>query len=147
MIEFKLDWNKDLELGIDKIDEQHKQLLVIGREIEQYIITKCENITVNQINLFISELRNYATYHYYYEEKLMRLGGYSKEAVHLEAHKKVIEFINEIDPEIIKNDPLNEVKQLKYWIQNYIFEHIMGADMDILEELGREKVIELAELL
>ena len=147
MFEFKLAWTKELELGVDKIDEQHKELLSIGREIEQYIITGCENLTIDGINLLISELRNYATYHYYYEEKLMKLGNYSNLLAHKELHEKAIKFINSIDPEKIVKNPLKEVKELKIWMQNYIFEHIMGYDRRIVEEIGEEKITELQKML
>ena len=141
MFDFKFSWSVELETGIDNIDNQHKELLRIGREVEQLIITNCENLTIDELYNVICELRNYATYHYYYEEELMRKIQYKDIERHSEMHRNAISYINNIDPEKIKNNPIKEVKDIKTWIQNYVFEHIMFEDKELALKIKESNII------
>ena len=77
----------------------------------------------------------------------MNLSNYTKSDEHIKHHKIAIEFINNISPEKIIKNPLKEVKELKLWLQNYVFEHILGHDTKLIQELGEDKIKELEKLL
>ena len=126
-------WDSSLELGIPEIDEQHKKLFEIGERLNFLI----ENHTAsdNQIELvkIMVELKEFAGYHFYTEEKLMDECKYQKRAEHKKQHKELIDnlFSN-------KNVQKNENSKIaliamRSMILDIIWTHVSVAD----KEFGR----------
>lgn len=143
MFDFVFNWHADLSIGIDKIDEQHKALFKIGRDMEQLLQRQCIGVTDKQLLDIICALREYAAYHFYEEELLMEKGGYSKLEEHKAEHNKFADYITMIDCPKIRTNPNLELKKMKNDVQNHIFEHILNEDMQMAKELrGRHEYLE-----
>lgn len=82
-------WSPSLALGIDKIDQQHKEILDCIQELNDLVEVK----DYQKMSEVISHLRTYIEIHFSYEEELMAVSGFSN----IEDHKKIHQsFINRI---------------------------------------------------
>ena len=97
MFDFKIDWKEELGIGIEEIDEQHRQMFRIVRDIEQLLVTRCIGVRPEQLYEIITQLREYVSYHFYYEEALMQKYGYSKLEEHTQTHRKLFRYVLEFD--------------------------------------------------
>jgi hemerythrin len=76
MFDFHFDWAENFAVNIESIDTHHKQYFKIARDIEQQLQIKCMGITDKQILDIVCDLREYAGYHFYEEERLMKETNY-----------------------------------------------------------------------
>ena len=71
MFDMKFDWRPYMATGIDMIDNQHKQILRVGRDIEQLLQRHCINVTQKELLSILCDIRDFTGYHFYAEEALM----------------------------------------------------------------------------
>lgn len=131
MFDFKFDWAKSMETGIEDIDTQHKQLFKIGRDLEQLIRIHCIGITDKQILDVVCELRDYTGYHFYEEERMMQEMCYARISAHKKYHKRCSDFIMKLDLPKIKEEPLEQMKMIKEEVQCWIMDHVLSEDRDM----------------
>ena len=134
MFDFKFDWDPNVAVGVKEIDIQHQELFRIGRDIEQLIITGAAGKTPEDIINQLCALREYVTYHFYTEEKILEV--FQTPEVyrrHQEQHDAFKARINKIDCiELIKN-PVAGFKEIKQMLQQWLFTHILHTDkMDFM---------------
>lgn len=131
MFDFHFDWNNSMSIGIEEVDEHHKQLLRIGRDIEQLIQIKCIGVTEQQLLDIVCELRDYVAYHYYEEEALMEKEHYPKLGEHRVEHKKYVNRVQYLDWPAMKRDPEPELQKLKDLLMDLLFNHILTWDKEM----------------
>lgn len=135
MLEFKFDWKDELCIGIDKIDNQHKELFRIVRGVEQLLLTRCIGVKKEQLYEIVIQLREYVSYHFYEEEVFMREHNYSGIEEHIKAHRYMYGKVEAIDIPKLGENPYEELMKLKEDIQNWIFEHLIYMDHVMGKEL------------
>lgn len=135
MFDFKFDWQDDLNTNINNIDEHHKELFHIARDIEQLLLTGCSTVETKRILEIICHLREYVSYHFYEEEKMMRKANYSNYEEHMKYHDKFKKIIVNIQLISVELNPQEELKRIKDSIQDLIFQHIMFDDKQMVEEI------------
>ncbi|KYO68634.1 bacteriohemerythrin [Thermovenabulum gondwanense] len=127
-------WKDDYKVGIYEIDNQHRRLFEIAEDT--YNLLKNEFILdkYDKIIELISELKDYAKYHFKSEEEYMEKIGYKRLLSHKVEHKDFIEKIDSID--IFKIDQNQEayVTELLDFIVNWISNHILEKDKKIISE-------------
>ena len=128
MYDFVFNWQSSFETGVKDIDDQHRQLFKIGRDIEQLLIKKCIGVTDRQMLDIILELRDFTNYHYYTEEKMMEECKYPDIQKHKEGHKKEVDYIMNHNLPEIKESPYKEFTNIKENLQRLLFMHIMTED-------------------
>lgn len=131
MFDFHFDWNSSMEIGVAEIDEHHKQLLRIGRDIEQLLQIKCIGVTEQQLLDIVCELRDYVAYHYYEEEALMEREGYPKLKEHRAEHQKYVDLVQHLDWPAMKRNPEPELKKLRDLLADLLFSHILTWDKEM----------------
>ncbi len=135
MFDFNFDWRNDLNTGIEIVDFQHKNLFLIGREVEQILRTECIGMTEDQLLRIVCELRDYVAYHFYQEESLMQQMGYSGLAEHRRQHQAAIKEVQEIDFQQLRERPRDGLKKIRDMMQQWIFQHILIEDMKMANEI------------
>ena len=135
MFDFKFDWKEELNTGIQEIDEQHKELFRIVRDMEQLLITRCIGVQVEQLYDIIRQLREYVSYHFYEEECYMRKYNYSRVEEHVKMHQHLYQQVLSIDLPKLGQMPYEQLKMIKEKIQDWIFEHMFREDMAMAQEL------------
>lgn len=131
MFDFKFDWCKEMECGVNIIDEQHQELFRIIRGIEQLIMHECQHVTQKQLLDIICELREYISYHFYTEENMMSKYQYPNLARHMADHMDLKEYILNFDLKALAEDPNLTLTALKEHMQEYLFSHILQEDRDL----------------
>lgn len=94
-----MDWNESHSVGIDSIDNQHKELVRITNKLFDAIIADKGRSIVFDV---LDELVKYVDYHFNYEEELLIKHGYPEDhfKMHIDEHQaltnQVNSFINEV---------------------------------------------------
>ncbi len=141
MFDFKFDWKEELNTGIEAVDQQHQEMFRIVRDIEQLLIIHCIGVTEKQLYAIIRELREFVSYHFYEEEKLMKKYNVSTYEEHKKNHKRMVKLIEGIDIPKLGRQPYEELNKIKEGIQDNIFEHMFNVDRIMCEEI-KEKMRE-----
>ena len=135
MFDFKFDWKDDLNINIESVDSQHKELFRIARGIEQMLLTGCVGMESDRLLGIVRELREYVSYHFYEEERIMKEVNYSRYEEHAKIHEEFKEVITNIDWEVLKEEPSQELKKIKDSVQDWIFQHMLIEDKKMAEEI------------
>lgn len=133
MFDFKFDWCKEMECGVQIIDAQHKILFRIGRDMEQLIVNGCQNATTKELLDIVCELREYTSYHFYTEEDLMAKYNYPQTDAHKVSHARFKAKIVSIDLPMLGKHPEQVLPHIKDDLQDFLFNHVLTED----QELGR----------
>ena len=136
MFDFKFDWKDELNTGIEAVDQQHQEMFRIVRDIEQLLIIHCIGVTAKQLYAIIRELREFVSYHFYEEEKLMKKYGVSDFESHVKDHRRMVKLIEGIDIPKLGKHPYEELSKIKEGIQDNIFEHMFNIDMKMCKEIN-----------
>ena len=116
--------------GIEAVDEQHQQLLRIGRDIEQWVRIGCVGVSQKQMVDLLCALRDYTGYHFYTEESLMMECGYEGLQEHQKAHQQLMNMVMTYDISKLSQNPLEAMKEAKGILQDIVFDHLLKQDME-----------------
>lgn len=81
-VQVGIDWSDLLSVGVDKMDEEHKELFTRINSLLKALISRSSEYSIPELVGFINE---YIDYHFRDEEKIQESVGFP----HLEAHKKL----------------------------------------------------------
>lgn len=154
-------WDDHFNTGIDMIDNQHRQLVIILNRLATMVAYQSSNDDLNGI---LDELIEYTVYHFQTEEKIWHQhihGGHVNDE-HEAVHQKFIDTVLELKKQQDLK-PLNEIadealKFLAKWLASHILEsdrymsHIVVAleeDMNIddAKEYAKEKMSGSSKIL
>ncbi len=124
-------WSEAFEIGITVIDMQNKELFRLLRDLEQMVLTQCAQYTYTNFVHLICEIREYATYHFYEEEKIMETLEYEALEEHKALHKQFEEHIGSINYIQLEKNPLPIIDELRSFIELWIMQHILLEDMKL----------------
>ncbi|MBE6022315.1 MAG: hemerythrin [Cellulosilyticum sp.] len=131
MLSFKFDWDPLLELHIPILDEQHQHFFKLGRHIEQLLLTSCAGVTNQDLLNLLYELRDYVTYHFYEEERIMEELAFPELEAHKLEHQKFLTYINKIDYTKLCESPFSELCSLRDKMVSWTFTHIVQQDQKL----------------
>lgn len=126
-------WNSAFETGIQVLDEQHKELFRMLRDLEQMVLTECKQYEYEDFVHLICEIRDYMTYHFYTEEKLMQEMNYPEIDIQRKAHGNFKDEINKINYIELQETPLKVIEHLRSYIELWIMQHMLLEDVKIGE--------------
>ena len=119
----KVQWSDQYLIGIDIIDEQHRQLI---ETVNQLIVVPegvDESVYVEEATL---EMLSYAMYHLRTEEAILQKHNFPDYTEHKAEHSKFVHHMNEMIHN--QKDMLQRVKLLEYLVP-WITQHIFVDDM------------------
>ncbi len=121
-------WSDDYLLGIDLIDEQHKELFRIA--VDAYDLLKNDFYIdkYDRVVKLIGELKQYAVFHFETEEKYMMEIGYKKFFSHKVIHNEFVEEVNEIDLEKMDENQEEYLASIIQFVVDWIEQHILKMD-------------------
>lgn len=123
-----LQWKDEYAVGVESIDEQHKQLFVIGNKIYDLLENYLLDDKYDKIVVIINELKGYTKYHFQSEEEYMMSIRYPKLLSHKVEHDDFIAKIEETDLNEIDNNQEKFIRDLLLFVFNWISEHILQND-------------------
>lgn len=121
-------WQDEYKIGVEFIDEQHKQLFEIANRV--YDLLKNELITdkYDQIIEIIEELKDYTVYHFGAEEEYMKSIGYKKFLSQKVAHTDFLEKMRDIDIDKIDNGQNDYLLGILDFVSDWLVQHIIKED-------------------
>ena len=128
MFDFRFDWDNSIATGNEEIDSHNKVLFRIGRDIEQLILTDCRAASEKDLLAKLCEIREYMTYHFYTEEKILKENNFVGFEAHKARHEDFKRFINAVDCTDLVERPTQELKKIRNFLQDWVFSHIMLED-------------------
>jgi len=121
-----LNWNNQLTLGIDSIDEQHKHLIDLANQLDEAVALGTDRDTLIKI---VNSLIDYTVFHFKDEEQLMLATKFNPTvyAVHEAEHKEFIAKMLMIQSEVEAD--INALsKDLMDYLVNWLCHHILSTD-------------------
>lgn len=122
MMDDKIIWDASYSVGIEKIDEQHKEILGLINRLDNYLKN---GVTEKEIEEVANELFDYAEFHFRTEEDLMEKYLYPMKAEHIEEHRKFVKKINEIKNE---KDLFTKGLEIITFLYDWLLNHISTED-------------------
>jgi hemerythrin len=81
-----ISWNKNYSVGVEEMDIQHKQLLLIMNNLNEAILAGKGQDALKET--FI-DLADYTVHHFGDEERMLRDNGYSDLEAHIKEHREL----------------------------------------------------------
>jgi hemerythrin len=123
-----LEWKSSYSVGIPEFDRHHHHLFdILNRANDACLLTKQKDVFYS----IVTELAEYASYHFSVEEKLMGRSFYPDIVAHCKEHAIYISKINELR-DIVSQDADDctiELVELTRFLQDWLCHHILEIDM------------------
>ncbi|QEP42164.1 response regulator [Ectothiorhodospiraceae bacterium BW-2] len=119
-------WDKNFEIGIESIDQQHQVLVSILNQLAAALIESTEAFEVDSI---LDELERYALYHFTTEEAIWQHhfnSGTELLQQHLQTHQNFTTTL--IDLRRQRCPSLERMQQLVEFLTNWLAFHILDSD-------------------
>lgn len=130
----EIEWNKNMEVGLKKIDDQHKCFVEIIRDLNDAIKNQEPK---EYLEVIIGEMRDYLRYHFATEEAHMKLYDYENLEMHKDNHKKIMGMVEKIKKE--QEDGKNVSEELADFFNNWVKQYMGLEDRALAEFLVRNE--------
>ncbi|TRX01276.1 bacteriohemerythrin [Candidatus Methylobacter oryzae] len=121
-------WNKNFEVGVPLIDEQHQKLVELLNVLAGHLAYQSDIPTLNNV---FNDLAEYAIYHFQAEESIWHtfFPEDDWEAKHKDDHKRFLATVNRIMGEKTRR-PLDQViEEILTFLTQWLAFHILDTDM------------------
>ena len=129
-------WDKRLETGHSKIDEQHKSLIEILNRLHEAMKLGKGKGEVEGILVF---LKDYTVTHFAMEEGLMLQHSYSGAVKHKEIHADLVRQVVELVGKFQNGSATLTLPVMKF-LEEWLTQHIQGEDYRFALELKSKGV-------
>ncbi len=129
-----LEWDKSLEIGHTKIDEQHKGLVQLLNDLHSAMSLGITGADYTPIRMRLYE---YTVFHFTEEEAIMNRSGYKYRSEHEIEHTS---FINELDnlAQMTRAGSSDVGTEIFSWLADWLRGHISVTDKKLVECLKTE---------
>jgi hemerythrin len=119
---------RDLSLGVEEIDAQHRELFVRAGRLREAIRAN-DRAQVEPLVAFLGE---YVLFHFEAEERLMRQRGYPGLEVHRAAHERFRNEFAALAADFSERGATALVAlTLHNWVAEWVRLHVGGLDLDL----------------
>lgn len=124
-----IQWRDSLAIGVEEIDDQHKELL----QRFNGLLSACEaGKGIEELKPLLTFLDDYVIEHFSNEERLQRKHGYPNYESHKKEHDSFIERVlvvkNEIDSEGVA---VHHVMETNNMLLKWLLNHISKVDTEL----------------
>jgi len=116
-------WNEKFKVGIDLIDDDHKQLISLLDQSRKITAKQSSNVMMNKV---LNELVSYTKIHFKREEALMQACEYPDAERHIKIHEALIEQIENMHKQLVQGQ-LSRTK-LIIFLTEWLVGHIGSKD-------------------
>jgi len=118
-------WTDSLELGIEEIDGQHRELFRRGERLYHAM----RHGQPAGAELTLASFRDFVLSHFEFEERWMERAGFPDLGPHREAHRDFADRLHRVTGEYRRHGPTEELAEtLHRWLEAWLREHIGGED-------------------
>ncbi|MBC18120.1 Hemerythrin-like metal-binding protein [Pseudodesulfovibrio profundus] len=116
-----IDWDETMSVGVEEIDIQHRQLILLVNESYEALQRHDED----KIPALLEKMKEYAAVHFETEESYMKRNNYPG----LEAHKlKHVRFKKDVEEFQQKKYEKTNLSKLFVYLSRWLTRHIMDED-------------------
>ncbi|MCU7832335.1 MAG: bacteriohemerythrin [gamma proteobacterium symbiont of Lucinoma myriamae] len=119
-----IQWNDELSVGINSIDEQHKKLINMINALNDALLSGQTKQVLSEI---FDELAVYTVEHFDYEEELFARYGYSESQAHKNEHSALTEQVNNLQQKVKKGDFMISI-EVMHFLKDWLTQHILKTD-------------------
>jgi hemerythrin len=124
-------WKDDYLIGIQLIDDQHKELFRIAGKAYDVLNDDFSLDKYDKIVTILEELKEYAVYHFRSEEQYMASIHYKRLFSQKVEHDDFINRINNVDLRKIDENQDKYLLEILNFIVEWTSEHILKKDIEI----------------
>jgi hemerythrin-like metal-binding protein len=124
----RLEWSREMSVGIDKLDQQHKKLFAIYNNLLVVLSNEVANRVFGLSDGVLQELAEYINVHFDFEEGLMVEAEYPEIEMHKAQHKIYVNKITEAQARLNRTSQLREWEDLCKFLSDWLVDHVMGVD-------------------
>ncbi len=122
-------WTADLTVGVDTMDEQHKELFKLINELHDCLTAECEK---SETFKAIEFLENYINDHFKMEQAYMEKHSYPAISEHLAQHTSFITDLKEFRKQLEAGlEPVHFSKIITNWLVYWWRHHISNTDKQL----------------
>lgn len=131
----KIQWNKELSVGVTEIDDQHKELIRIANALINAVsLGRDERVLGNVIR----RLREYTVFHFSSEEELMERMHYPARGEHASEHARLKKNVKDYQRLIYKKEDLTPGEMLGF-IKEWLLGHILTYDRELAKFIHQKR--------
>lgn len=126
----KITWTEAMSVGNKELDRQHQQLFELINRLAEYqnnLLDSGESIRMDYVQDILNELANYASYHFEYEEMLLRGVAYDQFNTHRQSHLQYVERVAELLVDGIQGN-IN-FSNILIFVRDWWVDHVLHSDM------------------
>lgn len=131
-----IEWTSALELGVDQMDRQHRQLVRILNELHQAMLGGSQPRDLMRV---MEELIQYTKYHFATEERLMAEANYAGLALHRQKHQALTARVEEYASEVLRGRATVSLSILQF-LKDWLNRHILGTDKEFAGFVNARRV-------
>lgn len=126
----QIEWEVSFSIGDETIDKQHQKWIALYNKVDKILLESNPTEFAKMKVEALEDMKQYALYHFSYEENFMKKINYPDLPRHWRLHKdfdyKVFELIRQIESGgMLLNSEILTV------IRDWLIEHILTEDMKI----------------
>ena len=118
-------WNKELDLGIPSIDDQHKKLVKLLNELFDGMQAGKGRDVLGHV---LQGLAAYTASHFRYEEDIFSKTGYPERLGHKHEHEKLIKSVEELQAKHVAVGAGALTIETMHFLKHWLTGHIQGSD-------------------
>ena len=122
-------WTDELSVGLDEIDDQHKELV---KMINQFYDDIANKSSTDNIVALIGKMADYTVYHFKTEEDYFANFNYEFTEEHKQAHAGFVSKVLDVQ-EKIRSGKLVVSFEITGFLRDWLREHIMGSDRKYID--------------
>ena len=120
----RVDWKDEYSVGIESIDQQHKNLINLINMLQTTVDYSTGEAFEREC---LAAVVDYTKTHFVYEEGLMSKYGYPDFEAHKAQHQKMIDKINDLLA-AYEEHPESAMKNALDFLKQWLIRHINGTD-------------------
>lgn len=125
-------WNSSLAIGIEVIDNQHKQIFAHLLAIENSV---AKRDPWHILRFLLAQMAEYMKFHLAVEEAMLEIIRYPQRADHCQAHAGIMEQIAELERQL---QTAGAETNLVSFFENWFIRHVLGDDRQYADYVKKE---------
>lgn len=118
-----MEWNSQLDIGLDEINRQHQTLVHLINELYHLLN---HNYGLASIKRVVQGLIDYTANHFKYEEILFEQIDYKQTQQHIDKHHRLVKQVLDFQARVEKGEEIGD--ELMAFLKNWLVQHIMKED-------------------
>ena len=133
-----IEWTKDLNTGLDVIDEQHRRIVDYINQLNEAVTWQNDRL----VGIVLTELAEYCVSHFGFEERLLMRVGYPYLKPHKATHDLFVKRLKKFQDKYDQGEDV--AAKLHGMLSTWLIHHIKQTDMAYATE-AKESLLRVTQ--